>query len=62
MEQLSFFHHTTGTSTEARIDELQTKIKNLRMGLFKRYSECEKAVAFLEAEVEDLVKEFLTSA
>ena len=60
MEQLSFFESAEASSFQEKINVLETKIKNLRMGLFKRYSECEKVVKFLEEQVEDLWQEYLT--
>ncbi len=59
MNQLSFFEEPKRPTLEQKIDDLQTKITNIRSGLFKRYSECEKAIEFLEGEIEDLVKEFV---
>ena len=56
IEQLSFFPIGEQEVIEDKINELQTKIKNLRSGLFKRYSEMERAIEFLESELEDLVK------
>lgn len=57
MDQMSFFEQPNGETLEEKINVMQNKIKNIRMGLFKRYSECEKAIEFLEGEIEDMIKE-----
>jgi hypothetical protein len=56
VEQLLFFNPSQREKLEDKILDLQKKISNFRSGLFKRYSEMEKAIEFLEGEVEDLVK------
>lgn len=56
IEQLSFFTPTETEQIEDKVADLQKKIGNLRKGLFKRYSEMQKTVEFLEGELEDLVK------
>lgn len=59
MNQLNFFPKEETLNVEERINILQTRIHNIRSGLFKRYSECEKAIEFLEAEIEDLIKDVI---
>ena len=61
-EQLSFFSEESSESNQTlddKINSLQVKIQNIRSGLFKRYEEQKRAIEFLEAEVEDLVKSSL---
>ena len=55
-QQLSFFSAESNLSLDDKINALQVKIQNIRNGLFKRYEEQKRAIEFLEAEVEDLVK------
>jgi uncharacterized protein YfkK (UPF0435 family) len=57
MEQMNFLPETNTESLDSRINHLKTKIKNIRMGLFKRYEEQKRAIEFLEGEIEGLVKE-----
>jgi predicted nuclease of restriction endonuclease-like RecB superfamily len=55
-QQLSFFSAEPSQNLDDKINALQMKIQNIRNGLFKRYEEQKRAIEFLEAEVEDLVK------
>ncbi len=62
MEQLDFFETSDAEKLTDRIVSLERKIENMRRGLFSRYSECEKAITFLESEMEVLSQELLALA
>lgn len=57
--QLSFFSTESNQTLDEKISVLQVKLQNIRSGLFKRYEEQKRAIEFLEAEIEDLVKSSL---
>jgi|HubBroStandDraft_4_1064222.scaffolds.fasta_scaffold01225_19 hypothetical protein len=57
MEQTNFLVDVLEEpSLEGQIADLRKKIENIRCGLFKRYEESKRAIEFLEAELEDLIK------